>query len=961
MAAAQSPRLTTLHPLLYEAPGQSCSNENGRHTNAGVSLDLSRVLGCTVRTNNALCAADDTNTFAYIAGSVVVLASINSDLGFDQRFFIARADALPEQATPSYYNPATPTKAGLSHSSNSSPRKENSMLGHSQMTESPGRNILPLEKYYGATYSGVNRQADDGRRHVKIWRLEQPSSPCKPRHASDAINCGPKASPVPKTFAGRNVLLGPLKDAVFTCAVGLSEDMAVLCTSEGAISLLNDVNRSQRLDPISKKDYCITSVALDRLAGVVWICGKGVEPEALPLHMVFSAKGAANETKKHEIVHEATRRSGAVPSIVAVCCVGERRITVDSSCLMSICKVSSGHEEAPEISAIQQLPVHDGAVLGNAITPKAANRDGDFLTYSENGQVLHWLWDGSCTASCNVQMDKTLLNHDEEVNELRAMQVVSTYALLLAGDSTGVLQYVHLSAALYTSNHPTSLSLLNLSGASEAMVKAHDGKIHDIALQESSGTVPTAASCGSDRVIQIFRISRKECSLQQSLPSQHAGPIRRVEFARNGETLASMSSDRTMVLYHKVSQDEDSLIFVSSKIISLKASPLAAVALPDVTPTLLVSCADRCVRKIGMTTGQTITTLKAPGHSNGEAVTLSRLSVAGGDQPLGGLQAFAGFSSTDGLIRLYDLDDGTLIASTQGQAAVSSINFADPPGLDENEIGRLITTGSDGTVMIWKLRMSAATTRTKAKANSRSTGKTSPQFESPSSLRLVRRILSKAEIARFQQDLQRGDERSPLRLEGVPPSGGRQKQSKQQGYSPWQHPKSQASDTVRLPKSLADLHTPPYESKNDASARSPGYHSQPTPRRASLDERSRTVVENNAPDVNAMAAQLSTNLHAFRNAITKSRDILGLEVAQSLANNLHATVRALQAKAGQCSERSEETNGESFDDYLMRTIDNRLALRSKGEEKDRKDVVEGARDMESAETRSLPTVFDNDI
>ncbi|KAL8710345.1 MAG: hypothetical protein Q9220_005115 [cf. Caloplaca sp. 1 TL-2023] len=131
--STQSPRLKTLDPQYYETLGQSRSNENGRHTNDGIFLHLSRVLGNSVRSNNALCAAADTNTFAYIAGPVVVLASINSALRLDQCFFVIRADALPAQATPSYYNPATPTKAGFSHSSNSSPRKENSSLGPSQL------------------------------------------------------------------------------------------------------------------------------------------------------------------------------------------------------------------------------------------------------------------------------------------------------------------------------------------------------------------------------------------------------------------------------------------------------------------------------------------------------------------------------------------------------------------------------------------------------------------------------------------------------------------------------------------------------------------------------------------------------------------------------------------------------------------------------------------------------------
>ncbi len=90
----------------------------------GVSVVLETVLGSTGSSINALSAADDTGCFAYCAGSIVVLTDVNS---LTQRFFYANPDALPAQITPSYYNPATPTKATGNRALAHTPYKENSL------------------------------------------------------------------------------------------------------------------------------------------------------------------------------------------------------------------------------------------------------------------------------------------------------------------------------------------------------------------------------------------------------------------------------------------------------------------------------------------------------------------------------------------------------------------------------------------------------------------------------------------------------------------------------------------------------------------------------------------------------------------------------------------------------------------------------------------------------------------
>ncbi len=104
------------------SPGPSTA---GSSQAMGVSLTLETVLGSTNPSINTLSAAVDAQCFAFCAGSIVVLSDIQS-LG--QRFFYAKPDALPAHVTPSYYNPATPTKATGNRALANTPTKDDSLL-----------------------------------------------------------------------------------------------------------------------------------------------------------------------------------------------------------------------------------------------------------------------------------------------------------------------------------------------------------------------------------------------------------------------------------------------------------------------------------------------------------------------------------------------------------------------------------------------------------------------------------------------------------------------------------------------------------------------------------------------------------------------------------------------------------------------------------------------------------------
>lgn len=99
------------------------------HNDGSLCFVAEVVIGSSVLSINSLSASTETNTFAFCAGAIVVLAVINSELSLDQRLVCVKPDALPIQATPSYYNHATPTKAAGNRNYINSPFKDDSPFG----------------------------------------------------------------------------------------------------------------------------------------------------------------------------------------------------------------------------------------------------------------------------------------------------------------------------------------------------------------------------------------------------------------------------------------------------------------------------------------------------------------------------------------------------------------------------------------------------------------------------------------------------------------------------------------------------------------------------------------------------------------------------------------------------------------------------------------------------------------
>ncbi|KAL8738136.1 MAG: hypothetical protein Q9181_001042 [Wetmoreana brouardii] len=1001
---------------------------------AGFCLLPEAVIGSTISSINGLSAANGVNSFVFCAGSIVVLAAINTQTGINQRFFYVRPDALPIQATPTYYNPTTPTKAAGNRSYLNSPIRDESSsetvlqtsLDHSadslvrikathrpksltSLSLSPcGKYIavgetghrprilvfstasndpkdLPLtcltEHTFGVralafshdsrwlcslgdvhdggfflwainsktgafrldssnrcttadtiAWMGTTKVVSVGTRHVKVWRLEHASSPAKARRGLGGISDGRNSSPVPRTFSGRNCVLGPLQDAVFTCVIGISEDTAVVCTQDGAVCLLDDTNRSQRLYEVSKKDYSITCVTLDRSFGVVWIGGKGAEPEAIPLDTLHGAKDLSTKleiSSTHKVRTDV--KSEDAPNIVAICCVENRVIATDARRGMSIYDIMSFDHEAPELSAVRELPTHDSAILGVIILPRPNERHADFLTYSETGLVLYWLWDRTCASRYRVWLDQPTALGAEHPNSLQIVRFDPRHETLLAGDKAGVLH------------------LVDTRENAEVIARAHNGEIHDLALQKVDGNDSLAASCGRDKMIQIFRISKNEVLLQQSLIHEHAGSIRSLEFADNASILASMSSDRTIVLHKKMVRTDDSIAFVSMKVMTLKASPTAMSLLPEVDPILLVSATDRCVRKINLAQGGITHTFKTSNHPHGESVVLSRFAVGCSHRESADESLLAGFSSADGSIRVLGVQTGLLLATVQGQSAVSDLAIARALEHKGDMDWMVISTGFDGTTVMWRLTASTQHTSVKHEPSDRTKDVDSSKPQPPSTLRPLRRVLSKTEIADFQRSLkaQHWDASSPVR--SLSPSRVRRKPSRIAMQDAFKVPESKTGTEARSSDAFVDRGVRRNKTKRTSPPFSPRVNLQSRTKRSSLDERHLTVSTGSSHDISGTANQISQSLRDFRTQMAMSTETLDSDTTQALQTELHRMSTVLRQGTGHIGTKSEGTSNKSFDDYLAKMIDNRLALRLKSEVQT--DAVEGNRDIDALPKR----------
>ncbi len=426
--------------------------------------------------------------------------------------------------------------------------------------------------------------------------------------------------------------------------------------------------------------------------------------------------------------------------------------------------------------------------------------------------------------------------------------------------------------------------------------------------------------------MQLFRKHEVHLSLLQTL-DDHAAAVGDIKFL-DRTTLLSISSDRTIIVRKLARGEEQSIAFLSIRVITLKASPVSLAAVPAEPNVVLVSTLDKQVLRYDVSSGRLLHSFKPSDPSTGDSVIMSSLEIHEFDHVATGSRLVLGVSSTDRSIRIHEYDSGTMLTREYGQNAVSAIKLL--RGYIEGESPRdhVVSCGLDGTVMTWGL--SCNSLKISGIHNDPNDEK-SPSRQIPPSADPLRRILSKAELSDLQRSLATEDDTvTPIR--GSSPSRVRAKTPRHSlavapKISALAHPypasASLSPANTRTQLQLLQGHSPTLSSQKVA------LKSKSKP----LDSRRRTKSAANLNDLNDLGKQICITLHAFRNRITSSSVAkLEHETLQELAKELNLTIRALDDNASSKYIGGGTPGSDVLDVNLARMIDERLVMKAKSKD-----------------------------
>lgn len=435
-------------------------------------------------------------------------------------------------------------------------------------------------------------------------------------------------------------------------------------------------------------------------------------------------------------------------------------------------------------------------------------------------------------------------------------------------------------------------------------------------------------SCGRDRTLQLFQKAGEKLLLFQTI-LDHVASVNNVMFL-NETTLLSSSSDRTICVRKMAFGADKSIAFLPTRVIALKASPITLSVMPNHPNTIVISTMDRQIHKYDVNLGRFTHSFKASDPTSGDSVILSSLLAQ--TIKIGGshIRLLLGVSSTDRSIRIYDYETGSMLTKEHGQTVVSSITLVQRVGESGCPSNLVISTGLDGTVMIWDLVVRSTYPNGTNETPNRL--ENIDPWKSVALAQPLRRILSKCETSDFQWSLDNGED-SPTSTRSESPSRVRKKTSRYSMASsaklamtphPANHTLSSSSMTnsnrrkIRRDRSP----TPPSPIINMASK----------PKYPSLDRRHRTKSISNLNDLNTSAEQICTSLRELRKQLTSSTESLKRHAAEDLEHELNLTLRAMSEKRKRNQAVTEIIGGELLDEYIARMIDERLALKVKSEE-----------------------------
>ena len=580
-----------------------------------------------------------------------------------------------------------------------------------------------------------------GTRHVKIWTIGETNSTNPKRSSRPRASLMSESPSIgPATLSGRNALLGPLVDCTFTAVIAIDSTTILLTTDAGHLCIFRP-HETADVQVLKVCDFEVSSIAWQASTKKVILGSRqGLLYESYAeLIAAFEASRSGPPTARstrRKFRSSAIRmsiglQSGKSIGIAAVACLPEHSIALDTDGNLYMETIS---EESSRPAVF--FASHSDLIQGVQRLPFGSSL-GSFYTWSRRGELKFWDGEGKMLHNTIVEPSQLDQNSGNNPNELRVARHNGDQFIL--GDSFGIIQL--------------------FDNTSERVIwtgRAHGGEINDIAVHRPTSLV---ATCSRDRTVQVFRSKENELQLAQTL-DDHIGAVTQVMFSETGERLLSCAADRTVIVRERAERNVsglESVAYLSQRVVTLKSSPLSMSFTGQ--DSVIVSMNDRRLANLDLTAGMVTDSVKLTDPDNDDTVALSTIHFSSRGDCKGELMdLILACSPTDKSIRIYHGKKCTLVTREAGHTeGISDLCLLEDRDKDTGEVvRRLVSTGLDGTIMIWNVSPSAVPVsdtmfEQKSEQIAACDLDNTPSKPSPVTLPPLRKVLGKTEVLEFAQ------------------------------------------------------------------------------------------------------------------------------------------------------------------------------------------------------------------
>lgn len=715
-----------------------------------------------------------------------------------------------------------------------------------------------------------------GVRHIKMWKVEEAPavSPTKPKFANDSTLSAPMAQ---KTLPGRNVLLGTLLEATF-CTAAVDGNRLLICTEAGDVCIVEDDDRQMKLLKVVNLGFSITAIIIRN--NMAHVGGKDGQFATLDMKLVMDGQSSC-------VISTAQPSSG----VLAMGFLTQKLVTIDSERSIDIWNPDHLPGQAIDGESRITIPGHGGSITGIHSLEKPNRMDASFLTWSTTGTVAFWDLEGLIKCSVNVAVEGSEMDTEStHANQMTCARTSRYGKLLVTADRQGVLKITDMA---------TRECLLD--------TKAHSSDCLGISLYEDD-TKFLLASCGRDRSAQLFH-RKSNGDIEHFQTIDYNAKVVQVIIPTDDRVI-TCSTDRTLQIHDLVGKegDPDAVAAIPSRVVTLKASP-TSMAMGQDGNTVFVSFLDRSVCQFDINSGRQVSNFKCIDEGGSESAVMESLSLGHWAQK--DMDFLLGTSNTDKSIRLYDANAGRFLDREWGHTeAINGVSL-----INEEDGGKkVVSVGSDATIMIWGLDLNDPSPRSMSRDPS-------PVKDAAPNRPTLRRVLSRAELAEFQRPMSQNS-RNPS-----PPRTLRRRTSRLTLTANIFKTPTNASQTSPSSAKIAEgtpsrqpsvdcRDTSPPASPKSKATRRPSLPALGGP---SLRKTSSSSSLRSFGSLNMSTEQTCRTLRAYRKKLA-SAEPLGQEVLAELDQELRLTAAALGDRAVRSKAMDETAVSGLLDQYSERLV-----------------------------------------